>query len=94
MAIKPIEVPAAQIQGTEQFIDAHKALFASVQQLFAPYLGKHRAITGNYFRVVDKLREAGFWVNDALNMANHPEMFREDEPASQEQEIPGADGKG
>ena len=77
-------------QGAKEFLECHRLMFEAANALFAPYLGRHQGISGNYAKVIEKLREAGMWANDALNMAMHPEMFAEPKPAD-EQEIPDGD---
>ena len=64
-------------QGVEAFLEAHKAVFAAADALFAPFLGKHAGIAEDYMQAITKLREAGMWVSDAVNMMLNPEMFRD-----------------
>jgi len=66
-------------QGARAFLQALEASYKAVEELFAPYL-QHPGLGRNFDNVLVKLREAGMWVNDSLNMIQHPELFRLAEP--------------
>ena len=55
-------------QGAQAFIAAHQASYNAVAELFAPYVERNPGMARNFEQVMIKLREAGFWVNDALNL--------------------------
>ena len=71
------EAPPAQNelpQGAQAFLQAHKACYDAIQELFAPYVQRHPGVARNFEQVMAKMREVGFWTNDALNMMMRPEL--------------------
>ena len=86
--IKPETPPAENElpQGAMAFIESHRASYAAVSELFAPYVQKHPGIARNFEQVMAKMRETGFWVNDALNMMMRPELQPEQPNAETPQE--------
>ena len=63
-------------QGAQATMDAFHQLFDSVGELFAPFAQRHAGIARDFEQVMVKLREAGFWVQDAVNMMMRPDLFR------------------
>jgi len=62
-------------QGAQAFLEAHSASYQAVGELFAPYM-QQPGIARNFDQVMIKLREVGFWVQEALTMITRPELFR------------------
>lgn len=61
-------------QGASEFLVALKATYSTAEALFMPYL-KHPGVARNFDQVILKLREAGMWVSDTMNMLAHPRLF-------------------
>ena len=77
-------------QGAQAFIAALSATYEAVGELFAPYQ-RHPGIARSYDQVMIKLREAGLWVNDSLNMMLNPKLFQAPKPPEGE-DAPTAEG--
>lgn len=77
-------------QGAQSFIAAQNASYQALGELFAPFM-QHPGIARNFDQAMSKMREVGFWVNDAMNMMLHPELFQAP-PAKESEDAPPAEG--
>lgn len=80
--LKPDFTPPAESQlpqGTQEFLSSLEAVYTTVEALFAPYM-KHPGVARNFDQVILKLREAGLWVNDTMNMVMNPQLFQPENP--------------
>ncbi len=76
-------------QGAQAFIAAQEASYQALGELFAPYMD-HPGIGRNFDQAMAKMREVGFWVNDAMNMMLRPELFQA--PKQEGADAPPAEG--
>ena len=76
-------------QGAQAFIAAQNASYQALGELFAPFM-QHPGIARNFDQAMSKMREVGFWVNDAMNMMLHPELFQA--PKQEGEDAPPAEG--
>ena len=77
-------------QGAQSFIAAQNASYQALGELFAPFM-QHPGIARNFDQAMSKMREVGFWVNDAMNMMLRPELFQAP-PAKEGADAPPAEG--
>ena len=77
-------------QGAQAFIAAQNASYQALGELFAPFM-QHPGIARNFDQAMAKMREVGFWVNDAMNMMLRPELFQAP-PAKEGEDAPPAEG--
>ena len=76
-------------QGANAFLEAHSACYSAVSELFAPYMS-HPGVAHKFNQALIKLEEAGQWVNSAINMMLHPELFQL--PKQESEDAPPAEG--
>ena len=70
-------------QGATAFVNALFMAHQSSREVFLPYLEKMPWLRLQFDQIHLKLKEAGMWMNDAINMVLHPDLFR---PVSEDEE--------
>ena len=67
-------------QGAQAFIQSLEATYNAVAEFYAPYLEKMPGLGRNFEATMTKLREAGMWFNDALQIVTNPQLFAPKKP--------------
>lgn len=71
-------------QGVDAFLAALKMAHEANGEVFAPYAEKMPWLRTQFEQIQIKLKEAGMWMNDALNMITNPQMFQAPKPESED----------
>ena len=61
-------------QGTNEFLEAHRALYEAIFSVSAPYM-QHPKVMNNFHQMRERLDVIGFYMNDSLAVITHPELY-------------------
>ena len=70
-------------QGSDAFLQAHKASHEAAFELHAPFLNQHPGIHSNYMEITKLLKMVGFYMNDSITMIMNPDLYpmpKQEEP--------------
>lgn len=62
-------------QGVQAYMQSLQALYDAVFEIHAPFLNRHPGIHDCYNEAVRKIREARLYIQESVNMIQHPELY-------------------